>query len=294
MSWLKSSLETVLGLDQNPKALTSNWGSLHNDLIAVFTQLDLEGNPIGESVKAVVKDGEVQQEFNWGSPFEDMTAEQKHPTFMAAAQSGALSALGQSLEKSDEQKAQEKSEQNGIIQKMNDFAKKAEGRTGITKINSRQVFTGHPPLKLTATLLFRAWQDPESEVAKPFFRLQEMAYPSKLAEIQTDAMVQAWNDFKTDGAKGMNMDTAVDVLFPSHAPLLVQMTYKNETYPPMVIESLSKPLDAPYSVMGDIWLEVPIVLATRQSLDFEDVKKMKKNQFWQQKENIDAFSNLFK
>ena len=54
-----------------------------------------------------------------------------------------------------------------VQQKSNDLLKQFEGRTGITKLNSTQVFTGMPPVKIQVTALLRAWRDSASEVEAP-------------------------------------------------------------------------------------------------------------------------------
>jgi hypothetical protein len=64
---------------------------------------------------------------------------------------------------------------------------------------------------------------------------------------------------------------------PSIAPKFVSFTYKGETYAPMVIESVSKPLDAPYSTMGELFLQIPVVLGTLSSWDARDVAKIRSN-----------------
>lgn len=281
------ALGSILGFDiQNSMAASSNYGSLHPDLFAVLTQVDANGMPTGVSVKAPVKEGSIEQEFNWTSPFENMTAESQHPTLMALAQSGGLTELIQSLgstafaEKAPETMKKIESVKGELL-RLSDYGK---GRTGITKLNSRQVFTGHSPLKINMTLLFRAWQDPLSEVADPFLKLLRMAYPEKIAE----------NIFESASRSDTIGDAVVKALFPSKAPLPIIMTYKGEQYPKLVIESIGKPLDAPYSPMGDIWLEVPIVLQSWQSLDYQDMKSMQTTGIGSLvSEAIDAITDLF-
>jgi hypothetical protein len=116
------------------------------------------------------------------------------------------------------------------------------GRSGITKMNSRQVFNGNAPIKISMTLLFRAYQDPQSEVVNPYMDLLKIAYPEELAK---DALT-----WQSEHADLPPLEKAVGVLMPSIAPKFVSFTYKGETYAPMVIESVSKPLDAPYSTVS--------------------------------------------
>ena len=62
------------------------------------------------------------------------------------------------------------------------FLAQFEGRTGITKLNSTQVFNGMPPVKIQVTALFRAWRDSMKEVEAPFNKLMEWALPIELSK----------------------------------------------------------------------------------------------------------------
>ena len=170
----------------------------------------------------------------------------------------------------------ESSEEKNSDNKFQAFSDAVEGRSGITKLNSTQVYSGHSPLKVSMTLIFRAWQDPQSEVAAPYQALLKMAYPAELAET---ALHSASDAVKNSDESGGMSDVAKNVgyatFFPSLAPKYVKLSYKGETYPPMVIESISKPLDAPYSPMGDIFLEVQVSLQSLRSMDFADNESTK-------------------
>jgi hypothetical protein len=48
-----------------------------------------------------------------------------------------------------------------------ELLRNAAGRTGITKLNSTQIFSGMPPVKFSFTAHFRALTDPQSEVRDP-------------------------------------------------------------------------------------------------------------------------------
>lgn len=261
MAWAQDFAQAVLGLASDHTAASSNWGSLHPDLIATFTQVGFDNKETGLAFKAAVKDGNIEQQFNWSSPFENFTAESRHPTLMAAAQSGALGELTQSLGGLVAEK------DSKTVQNLKEFADTAIGKTSITKVNSRQVFAGHAPLKITMTLVLRAWQDPQREVAAPFAVLQQMAYPPRLAQ---DVIKEGADKWKEED--GSFSKAALAALFPSDAPLFVKLKYKGETYPPLVFESIGKPLDAPYSPMGDLWLEIPVSLESYQSLDWQDIQ----------------------
>lgn len=255
-------VSSVLGVAFGSNAATSNWGSIHPDLIAQFMQIDAKGEPTGVAFAALVKDGNVEQSLEWRSPFENMNADSRNPVLTAFAQTGALGELTQALGGKSENGEQG---EKGKWQRLSDFSDAHAGRSGITKVNSRQVYSGHAPLKIEMTLILRAWQDPQSEVIAPFTALQQMAYPAKIAENVIDEAA--------NGEREAGMGNTIDALmFPSEAPKFVRLTYKGETYPPLVIESIGKPLDAPYSPMGDIFLEVPVSLQSYQSLDFADIQ----------------------
>ena len=174
-TWLENAVSTVLGLASTTNAPSSNYGSLNPNLIANFTQCDKDGAPIdgGASFKAAVKEGSVEQSFNWASPFENMSAESEKMSLMGLAQTGGIADLSQALGLIGES-----SEEKNSDNKFQAFSDAVEGRSGITKLNSTQVYSGHSPLKVSMTLIFRAWQDPQSEVAAPYQALLKMAYPA--------------------------------------------------------------------------------------------------------------------
>lgn len=259
MSWMNDVASAVLSLSGKSSAASSNWGSVHPDLIAEFVQVDVGGKQTGVAFKALVKDGNVEQSFEWVSPFENMTAENHRMNVMGMAQmaqAGGLANLAQLLGTTFDNELASMG-----ADKLQALSDSVAGRSSITQANSTQVYSGHAPLKIDMTLVFRAWQDPQSEVAAPFTALQQMAYPAQMARSVVDVIAE-------QGA-------SLAVLFPSEAPKLVNLTYKGESYPPLVIESIGKPLDAPYSPMGDIWLEVPVSLHSWQSLDFRDIQAAK-------------------
>ena len=199
-----------------------------------------------------------------------------NPTLAAVAQSGLADDLSQKLMAHAESLGVGQGDVMQQIQSgLAGAAGQAAGRTGMTKLNSRQIFAGQSPLKISMTLLLRAWEDPYGEVQKPFQTLLQMAYSAKLAENQLDFDSGALAaEIQTNGAlSSQSAQEAVKALFPSEAPKPVILTYKGERYPPMVIESIGKPLDAPYSPMGDIWLEVPLTLSSVQALDYPDWQK---------------------
>lgn len=243
-------------MNQEASTLTSEWGALSPHLIASFWEVDREGRKKQGSntvVKAAVTDeASLEMTLNWQSPFEQAGPETKAPTLFAMLQSGLMQRMMDTMNLG-KQSEDSSAEATRILQQF-------EGRTGITKLNSVQVFNGMPPAKVTMTLLFRAWSNPASEVEAPFNQLMEWALPVELAEDST-LLTNAIKAVK--GSKDW-----VEAVLPSQSPTLLAFHYKGRTFAPMVIESISQPLSAPVSKYGRfVELAVPITLATLTAID---------------------------
>lgn len=266
----------------------SDWGHLSRHLIARIYPCDSQGiaRPLELGVSGPATEVNFDTTLNWQSPFENIGPEAKAPALMAMIQSGSLvpvvNAIQAVLPAGD-----------GVIsstlQRGSDTLKKAvrdlEGKTGITKLNSRQVFSGMPPIKVTLTLHFRALTDPMAEVVDPYQRLLQMAMPQRLSEdgILAGAIDGAasmdYGKFSSTGTANDGATSAVDsflkVMFPSDAPMLVGFIYGNNRYPAMVIESISNPLDGPMDPNGrPSYRAVQLTLATLTALDRADIGKM--------------------
>lgn len=239
------------------EALTSQWGQLSEHLIAQFYEVDRDGKRVDPNVtvKAPLTDAQLDVSLGWKSPFEDAGAETKAPTLFAMLQSGAISPIMESLAGG--------SSTGGAQQKSADFLKQFEGRTGITKLNSVQVFAGMQPAKFQVTAIFRAWKDPVTEVENPVDQLMAWSLPIELAKDST--LLTNAVDFKR-GSKGW-----VEATLPSQAPTLIALRYKNHTYAPLVIESIGLPLSSPIDKSGHYTeLLIPITIATLTALDRSD------------------------
>ncbi|WP_446810557.1 hypothetical protein ACH50O_02925 [Methylomonas sp. 2BW1-5-20] len=137
-----------------------------------------------------------------------------------------------------------------------------EGRTAITKLNSTQVFVGATPAKFNITALFRAWKDPVKEVHEPFNQLMKWALPVELSDEGSLAARLLQDGFK------------YATTFPSVAPVLLAVKYKDATYWPLVIESISKDTNAPVDKNGKfVELSVPMQLTTLAAIDRGDWDK---------------------
>lgn len=244
----------------------SQWGGLSKHLIASIYPCDDTGAEImgqnNQSQGIMMPATEVQYEatLNWQSPFESAGPESKLPTIMAMIQSGQIGQLANVVGAAvgtDSKIGEMINKATGSIAGVSDSLK---GKTGITKMNSRQVFAGMPPIRITMILHFRAVSDTETQVMEPYQKLLEWTMPQKLAESGViSEMVQA----KGDVLSGM---------FPSDAPTMIGFRFANNRYAPMVIESVGNPLDGPMDSEGrPVYRAVQVTLATLTALDRADI-----------------------
>jgi len=232
---------------------SSKWDGLSKHLLASFYEVDIMGEPVGDTeIQApFVDDVQLDLEMNWQSPFEGAGAEGAAPALSAMMQSGTLvpivDKVGNVVGK----------ELTGLAATLGD----AIGRSGMTKLNSTQIFNGMPPIRIQGELLFRAWSDPVSEVEAPVDQLVQWSLPEFLAMEGT--MMTAAIDYFTQEGK-----TMVETAFPSRVPALVAMTYKGRIYTPMVIERVSVPLGSPIDKAGRFTqMKVGITIASLAGWD---------------------------
>lgn len=215
----------------------------------------------GIEVHAPMSDGTSEIALNWTSPFENSGAESKIPALSAMLQSGSMTSILQGIGS-----AGVLSDTMGDMAKQSaDFARRIEGKTGITKLNSTQIFSGMPPNKLTFTLHFRAFRDAIREVREPVLKLKEWALPQALA---ADGLIAG-------GIKNGTSQNVIDTLFPSLTPQIVGLRYGDMTYQPMVIESVSDPITNPRTEQGVmVACSVQITLGTLTALDRADMRNI--------------------
>lgn len=203
---------------------------------------------------------------NWQSAFEHSGPENRAPTLLAMLQSGAFYPLIDALFGGGSEGGGSRAADIAARaqQRSNEFIKQFEGRTGITKLNSTQVFNGMPPVKFQITALFRAWRDPLTEVEEPFDKLMEWALPVKLSP-DGSVLARSINSARSDDAG------FIEALVPSIAPVTIAMKYKGRIYSPLVIESISQPISSPVDVMGR-YVEMPVqmTLGTLTAIDRDD------------------------
>lgn len=204
-------------------------------------------------VTAPLTQAGMELSMTWQSPFEGAGVESKFPDLAQMAQAGmfapVLKAIGGRLE------------DGAVKRRLDSWAKSADklvGRSGVTKLNSTQVFSGMPPVKIQVTALFKAHRDPASEVELPIRTLQQWALPQELAK---------------DGVMAEFIRSDVDplTLMPSKVPRCIGFMYKNRIFSPMVIESISDPLDAPIDRKGNrIHATLQMTLCSLTALDKND------------------------
>ena len=240
--------------ENQEQVLSSEWLGLSPHLIASFYRVVKDGQGIWRpaddliTIKAPLTEAGMEVALSWNSPFEDAGADKGMPTISAMLQSGQiqpyLNALGVG---------------GG---KIANTAKEFEGRTGITKLNSTQVFAGMPPVKIQVTALFRAWLDPAKEVEAPVNQLMAWALPEELSvDGAIVSIIKATKD----------QSSAIAALLPSAAPVMVAMLYKGRTYSPLVIESITYPLNSPIDASGRFTeLSIPMTLCTLTAFDRKD------------------------
>lgn len=202
-------------------------------------------------VKAALTQCSLDMTMNWQSPFEGAWVESKFPGLAQMAQAGMFSGVVKAI-------GEKFSELKLPTDKLQATANQMVGRTGITKINSTQVFSGMHPVKIQLTAFFKAHEKPDEEVEDPINLLQMWALPQWLAP---------------DGVAAEFVRSNGDLLslMPSLVPLCIGFRYKNRTFMPMVIESISDPLDAPIDRYGHrIHAAVQMTLCTLTALDRQD------------------------
>ena len=247
--------------------LGSDWTGLSEHLLGVVYAADFTGQPVpgAARVQAPITDANMELTANWQSPFEHSGIETKAPIITAMLQSGTLqnyaeAALGKASTR--EQAGSLNSLTDRLRTELSSTAAAAQGRTGMTKLNSTQIFTGSAPIKLPMTLHFRAFKDPDKEVQQPLDQLARWVLAAELAA--GSSLVEAIQRFR-DG-QGF-----IQSLLPSRAPQMVGFRYGGYTLSPMVIESMSHPIAVPRSSDGGMLsVAVNITLATLTALDSGD------------------------
>ncbi|MBL6749437.1 MAG: hypothetical protein ISP90_02900 [Nevskia sp.] len=231
------------------KALRSQWGSLNEQLIAKLYPVEHHYTGNGDywavidgsdSVEGPICDCNLETALQWHSPFEAIGAESKLPLLTGLLQSGglqsALSALASFAP--DGSAGTIKSFSASLdLQTVSDRLRDFEGLSGMTRLNSTQIFSGMQPMKFTMTMIFRAWADPKSEVTEPVNQLMQWALPQELSKA----------GFIESFSKTHNL---IRSLFPSKAPQILGFSYGGASVLPVVIESIGQPITVPRDSTG--------------------------------------------
>ncbi len=248
-----------------PAVLSSDWTGLSKYLLATIFPVKADGTrDVGPDVVAPPTDGTMEATANWQSPFEQSGPESRAPAIMAMLQTGVLPSYAQGLSKIQASNPIAKlilGALQGAAEAATDLSKAAQGRSGMTKLNSTQIFSGAPPLKLPMTLHFRALKDPVAEVRAPVDQLWQWFLAQELAP--NGAIVSA-----------LTADSVKSALLPSVAPQMVGLRFGGFTLAPMVIESLSHPITVSRGIGGEaLHMTVSIVLASLTALDQGDWRR---------------------
>lgn len=245
--------------------LSSDWTGLSPHLLASFfpvrrvvegTNVRWERVPGSPEVQAPLTDGSLEQTANWISPFENQTADAKLSSLSSMFQTGGFEAILNSLQ----QFAGQDSFVGGQIGEVNANLKTLEGKTAVTKLNSTQVFSGMPPLRVNVTAHFRALFDSASEVEAPMDQLMAWALPKKLS---------------TQGLVGNALDSSQEkgwrTVYPSEAPQVIGMQYANMLIKPMVFGQVPYPLTGPRDKDGRLICgSMSLSLETLSAIDKDD------------------------
>lgn len=254
-----------VGQGANPlRGIGSDWTGINTAVLAQIWACDEKGVPISGSndgaVIALAESFELQGSLNWQSPFEQSGPESIKPGLTAMLQTGSLQNFVQTIVS----KFSPGSKAGSVTATLDQL----KGRTGLTKLNSVQVFTGMPPLKITASLYFRAFADPVKEVEDPIEQLMVWAVPRKLAA--GGYLSEVITKIGTSGA------SAVETLFPSEIPTMVGITYAGRSYAPLVIESFTDPVGSPKDKDGNrLHAKFQMSFGTLAALDAADIQSIR-------------------
>lgn len=248
--------------------LTSDWTGLNDYLIARIYPVNNKGLRVGVEmveVQGPLTACDLEQSLTWQSPFENSSPDTKAPALTAMLQSGAIANVYSDLRASGvlaAAGAASLSDRSATEDTLRQFI----GRTGITKTNSTQIFTGQPPAKITLTMLFRAFFDPEKEVERPLQQLWAWAVAQELAG---DSIVSRV------GNADRSVKGYLSALLPSTVPQMVGFQYKRRSFGPMVIESIGEPMNSPIDQNGLYTeIQVPITLCSLTALDRNDMGRI--------------------
>jgi hypothetical protein len=268
--------------------LSSKWDGLNLSLFAFLQEAGFDGKKINDTKNATIvaapfTEGQIESKQNWTSYYEQKGVEGMRPALAYGAQSGLFLDLAKSLRDSKDVESLNKLNGSGSIAGKYatagaiDILKKAEGRHGMTKVNSRQIYSGSTPVTIPLTLKFRAFEDPAKEVEEPIDQLWQWTLPK---EIIAGSALSNFLNRKTGGGA---VETLVESLLPSRIPSMLWLQLGGgsgaRSFSPMVIESMGHPLKVPRSKDGEMLnVEVQLSLSTLTAMDVLDWKNTRQGQ----------------
>lgn len=239
------------------------YGVISEHKFAVFSECDKDGNLLAESpvIRVMLTEGEKTIESNYQTPFENSNPEHKMPTLMAALQTGELVEAIDNIVGG-----------NGVLQAAADvldpvtgmlknFAKSAEGKTNLTKINTTQVFVSTSSIRINLSLFLIALRDARIEVEEKIAQLEAWALPRYLSDRGLAENVSTYG--------------LAEGIFSGVVPPFICINLHGKAYAPFVIESVTAPIDAPIDESGNrLSLAFSINLLSRAAWDASDIKKL--------------------
>jgi len=254
-------------LDDNQTG--SKWQGLNKHLLAKIYPIDIEGNRIKDTLEIIapaIESTVVEATLNWHSAFESTGADSAKPMLTSMIQAGTIQPIMNMV--TGATKDFVPTEGTKVLTQTEGYLDDLMGRTGMTKLNSRQTFVGMPPLKINTTLYFRAFSNPIQEVHKPLDTLWNYSLARAIADGG-----QAENLLSAVNAGGTTKDYLF-AMMPSISPFLLSFQYKKRKFAPVVIESISEPMESPITSEGHYTqMQVTLSLATLSALSAEDWKK---------------------
>jgi len=248
-----------------------HWAGINKHLIASIYEVGPNGDPLYENGSILqclfVDDANLEATFDWRSPFENSGSDSLSPSLSAMLQSGTIQPIIETVRgmlSSEEREKFDKATPGSFADKTTAAVEHARGRTGITKLNSTQVFTGMAPIKLNVTIMLRAWRDPQTEVEEAINLLMDWALPRYLAPEGT--LLTAALDWA--GSENRTAKSLVEAALPSEVPALLAVRYKQRVFAPLVIESIGLPLNSPSDKLGRfVQMQIPVTFATLTAWD---------------------------
>jgi hypothetical protein len=259
--------------------LTSKWGSLSEAVQAAIFAVDQTGAKLTDSPTILApydsSSAQLESSANWQSPFEQAGPESRLPSLVGMLQSGMLESYAVSLYGAARSVGLtgdgERSSLARLRTEISEFARNNSGRTGMTKVNSTQLFTGAAPIKISLTLQFSAFDDPASEVHAPIDQLMQWHLAE---ELSADGALAS-------GIQGLAQGQGfIKSFLPSRAPQMVGLRMGGLPFiSPMVIEQVSIPVGMPRAPDGS-WLraDVQLTLGTLTAMDSRDWGRMRRGQ----------------